>query len=168
MFSFGEIVVIIVVALVVLGPEKTHKLVRQVGLWAGRAKRYLRDLGDELERETGASETLKEFRDAQNSFRGHADSFRNNVVNFEREAKDTADEVTHSDAATPAEAEAEAESTDDTGDAAAPKKLASDKPPPDRLMSDTSNNAATRAADDSASPQVTHEDSPQDTSTRGQ
>lgn len=153
MFSFGEIVVIIIVALVVLGPEKTHKLVRQVGLLAGRAKRYLRDLGDELEQETGARETMREFRNARNSFRDHANSFRENVVNFEREAKGTADEATSTSS--------DGENADPDDTTSAPEPLSADE-------ALETLDAPAKLADTSTSADVTPKDSSQDSSARGQ
>ncbi|HEX7381199.1 MAG TPA: twin-arginine translocase TatA/TatE family subunit [Nevskiaceae bacterium] len=84
MLSFGQIVVIILVALVVLGPQKTHKLVREVGRWVGRSRAYLRNLTEELERESGTSEAFKELRELRNQ----AGELRKNVVNLEREMTD--------------------------------------------------------------------------------
>lgn len=84
MLSFGQIVVIILVALVVLGPQKTHKLVREVGRWVGRSRAYLRNLTEELERESGTAEAFKELRE----LRSQAGELRKNVVNLEREMTD--------------------------------------------------------------------------------
>ena len=39
--SFGEILIIAVVALIVIGPEKLPKVARTLGLLAGRMQRYV-------------------------------------------------------------------------------------------------------------------------------
>jgi sec-independent protein translocase protein TatB len=49
--GFWEIVLILAVALVVVGPERLPGLVRSVGLWLGKARRILSEVRDEVERE---------------------------------------------------------------------------------------------------------------------
>jgi sec-independent protein translocase protein TatB len=62
MFDVGalELLVIAVVALIVVGPERLPKLARTAGLWAGRARRALSSVKDEIDREMKAEE-LKEI-----------------------------------------------------------------------------------------------------------
>ena len=68
MFDLGfmEMVVIGVVALVVLGPERLPKAARFVGLWARRARNQWNSVRGELEREL-AAEDLKKSLDAGRS-----------------------------------------------------------------------------------------------------
>lgn len=89
MFSFGELVVIVLVALVVLGPKKTHTLVRTIGMWVGRARVYMRNLGDELERESETGDVIRELRNVQGMMRDQASQFRASAADFEREARET-------------------------------------------------------------------------------
>jgi sec-independent protein translocase protein TatB len=49
--GFSEILVIFVVALVVLGPEKLPRVVREVGRWVGRARAMARQFQEQLEEE---------------------------------------------------------------------------------------------------------------------
>lgn len=63
-FSFTEILVCLVIALVVLGPERLPVVARTVGRWAGQAKGYMRNLTAELDRETRASELRKQLDEA--------------------------------------------------------------------------------------------------------
>jgi sec-independent protein translocase protein TatB len=49
--DFSEIVVIFVIALVVLGPEKLPKLAQTVGKWIGRARSMARQFREQLEQE---------------------------------------------------------------------------------------------------------------------
>ncbi len=49
--GFSEILVIFVLALIVLGPEKLPRVVREVGRWVGRARAMARQFQDQLEEE---------------------------------------------------------------------------------------------------------------------
>ncbi|WP_373506880.1 Sec-independent protein translocase protein TatB [Thiocapsa sp.] len=62
--GFWELVVIGVVALVVIGPERLPKVARIAGLWLGRARRTLASVQDEIRRELKADE-LKEILEKQ-------------------------------------------------------------------------------------------------------
>ncbi len=50
-FSFAEILIIFVLALIVLGPEKLPTVVRRVGRWVGRARAMARQFQEQLEEE---------------------------------------------------------------------------------------------------------------------
>lgn len=62
MFDIGflELIVIGVVALVVVGPERLPRLARTAGLWLGRARRTLATVKAEIDSELKAEE-LKEI-----------------------------------------------------------------------------------------------------------
>ncbi len=62
--GFWEMVVIGIVALVVIGPERLPKVARIAGLWLGRARRTLASVQDEVRRELKADE-LKEIMEKQ-------------------------------------------------------------------------------------------------------
>jgi sec-independent protein translocase protein TatB len=62
--GFWEMVVVGIVALVVIGPERLPKVARIAGLWLGRARRTLVSVQDEIRRELKADE-LKEILDKQ-------------------------------------------------------------------------------------------------------
>jgi sec-independent protein translocase protein TatB len=49
--GFPEIVMIVIVALVVLGPKRMPHLVRQVGRWVGKARAMARQFREQLESE---------------------------------------------------------------------------------------------------------------------
>ena len=49
--AFSELVVIAVVALIVIGPEKLPKVARTLGFLAGRLQRYVTNVKAEIERE---------------------------------------------------------------------------------------------------------------------
>ncbi|MCO5786737.1 twin-arginine translocase subunit TatB [Pseudomonas sp. G11-1] len=58
MFDIGflEMLVVAIVALLVLGPERLPGAVRMAGLYLGRIKRSLADVRSQVERELGADE----------------------------------------------------------------------------------------------------------------
>lgn len=59
--GFTELVMIGLVALLVVGPERLPELVRTTGRWIGRAQRIAREMRNELERDVGTRE-LKQLR----------------------------------------------------------------------------------------------------------
>ncbi len=59
--GFPELLLISVVALVVIGPEKLPETVRTVALWIGRFKRSLSNIRMELENEIGADEIRQQL-----------------------------------------------------------------------------------------------------------
>lgn len=59
--GFGEILIVLVVAFVIVGPDDLPKVAR----WLGRSIRKLRLLIQDIKRETGWDEIEKEVRDVQ-------------------------------------------------------------------------------------------------------
>src|SRR6185312_1676300 len=57
--GFTEILVISVLALVVLGPEKLPRVAAQIGRWVGRARAMARQFREQLEDEVQLAETNK-------------------------------------------------------------------------------------------------------------
>ncbi|WP_455380026.1 Sec-independent protein translocase protein TatB [Acidihalobacter prosperus] len=54
--GFSELLLIMIVALVVVGPERLPALMRKVGYWVGRFRRYANTVKAEIERELNADE----------------------------------------------------------------------------------------------------------------
>ena len=74
--GFPELLMISVVALLVIGPEKLPETIRTVSLWIGRIQRSFTNIRREIENEIGADEIraqlhneniLKELEDAKNT-----------------------------------------------------------------------------------------------------
>jgi len=57
--GFSEVLVIFVLALVVLGPEKLPRVAAQVGRWIGRARGMARQFREQLEEEVNLEEARK-------------------------------------------------------------------------------------------------------------
>lgn len=68
-FSFGELMVVALVALVVLGPERLPKAARFVGLWVRRARAQWYSVKSEFERELAAEEMARSLRETEESVR---------------------------------------------------------------------------------------------------
>jgi sec-independent protein translocase protein TatB len=58
-FGFSEILLIFVLALIVLGPEKLPRVAAQVGRWIGRARGMARQFREQLEEEINLEEARK-------------------------------------------------------------------------------------------------------------
>lgn len=57
--GFWEIVVIAVLGLLILGPERLPVVARKVGYWVGRGRRYLTSVRSDIEREFRTDELEK-------------------------------------------------------------------------------------------------------------
>lgn len=57
--SFAELLVVAVVALLVIGPEKLPKVARTLGAFVGRAQRYVAQIKEEVNREARFEELQK-------------------------------------------------------------------------------------------------------------
>ena len=60
--GFSEIVLVFVIALIVLGPERLPGLARTAGLWIGKARRILAEVKSEIEREMQVEEVKQAIR----------------------------------------------------------------------------------------------------------
>jgi sec-independent protein translocase protein TatB len=73
--GFSEIVLIGVVALIVIGPERLPKAARTMGLLFGRLQRYVGDVKADINREM----ELDELRKLQKQVQGAAQEFKTSV-----------------------------------------------------------------------------------------
>lgn len=67
MFDIGflELMVVAVIGLLVIGPEKLPEAIRSCAIWIGRIKRVLRDARSEFEQQIGADEIRREIHNEQ-------------------------------------------------------------------------------------------------------
>ncbi len=66
-FSFGELVVLLIVGMVVLGPKELPAMLRKLGQWSGKLRRMASDIRaqsgiDEVLRADGIGENIAEIR----------------------------------------------------------------------------------------------------------
>jgi sec-independent protein translocase protein TatB len=74
--GFSELLVIAVVALIVIGPERLPKVARTLGHLFGRMQRYVNDVKADISREM----ELDELKKMQTSMEDAARSFQNSVT----------------------------------------------------------------------------------------
>ncbi len=99
--SFTELMVIGVVALIVIGPERLPKVARTVGHLLGRAQRYVNDVKSDIQREIELDE-LRKFKsemedaaqDVHTSLRDTESALKDPVQQFRAELDETAREAT--------------------------------------------------------------------------
>ena len=83
-FSFSELMVIMVVALIVIGPERLPKVARTMGHLWGRAQRYVNGVKADIERDMA----VEEYRQLQQKIQAEAGALEQSV----RQVKQTADQ----------------------------------------------------------------------------
>ena len=109
--GFSEMIVIAIVALVVIGPERLPRVARTAGLLLGRLQRYVSDVKSDINREI----QLDELKKLQSEIRDSARSVEQSLTSGVQEVRQTAQSVTES--LTPAAVPAQPASP---GDAQAP------------------------------------------------
>lgn len=85
-FSFSELLVILVVALVVIGPERLPKVARTMGLLWGRAQRYVNGVKADIERDMA----IAELREMKAKVQAEAESAQRAVQQLDRNLDDQA------------------------------------------------------------------------------
>ena len=81
--AFSELLLILVVALVVIGPQQLPRVARTAGLLLGKAKRQFDQLKMDIERDLN----LHEFQDMQNDMRQRAGDIESEVLQQVRAAE---------------------------------------------------------------------------------
>ncbi|MGV8943695.1 Sec-independent protein translocase protein TatB [Thermomonas sp.] len=92
-FSFGELMVVGLVALVVLGPERLPKAARFVGLWVRRARAQWYSVKSELERELVSEELRRSLADGKQVMRETEAELRSADAQFRTAVSNTVAEV---------------------------------------------------------------------------
>lgn len=137
--SFTELMVIGVIALVVIGPERLPKVARTIGHLLGRAQRYVNDVKSDIRREIELDE-LRKFKDEmdetarsmQTSLRETEDTLRDSTQALRAELDETARDASKAvnGAGAPAEPAPAADDTDTRSIAPPAAATPADKTPP--------------------------------------
>jgi len=77
--SFSELIVIAVVALIVIGPEKLPKVARTLGALAGRMQRYVAQVKEEVNREVRFQELQQLQQEIQETVTKTKESIQSSV-----------------------------------------------------------------------------------------
>lgn len=74
-FSLSELMVVMVVALIVIGPERLPKVARTLGHLYGRAQRYINGVKADIERDMA----VEEFRQLQQKVQAEASALEQSM-----------------------------------------------------------------------------------------
>ncbi|MBM3341805.1 MAG: twin-arginine translocase subunit TatB [Betaproteobacteria bacterium] len=89
--GFSQIIVIAVIALIVLGPEKLPRVARMAGHMLGRMQRYVNDVKADINRETELDELKKLQKEMQNTAQSIEQTVRGEINAVENEFKQVGD-----------------------------------------------------------------------------
>ena len=79
--GFPELMLVAIVGLLVIGPERLPEALRTLGLWLGRMRRSFTTVKTEVEREIGMDEVRRQL---------HNEAVMDEMKRIERQVKDTA------------------------------------------------------------------------------
>ena len=135
--GFWELVVIGVIGIVVIGPERLPEVVRSALIFIRKIRRGFSDVRADIERELDLDDMRKILHEAD--MREHIKKLNDGVMNLDKEARDLGtsikEDLEHAyDGYTPEDGEAEADTgveplRSETDAAPADKKPTLDKPP---------------------------------------
>jgi sec-independent protein translocase protein TatB len=111
--GFSELLVIAVVALLVLGPERLPKAARFAGLWVRRARAQWHSVKAELERDLAAEDLRRSLQDTGAAMREAQAALRNAGGDAQRELDTVRGQLMQGTSPPPA-ATPDATTTDDT------------------------------------------------------
>lgn len=113
-FGFWEIMVVMVVALLVVGPERLPGLASKVGGWVGKAKRFASSVKSDIRREFHAEE-MRQMLDKQ---QGEIHELKGMLNDAQSDLRSELDDTTHLVKAI----ENQIEEVDDSDAVSAPEK----------------------------------------------
>ncbi|MGI9328067.1 MAG: Sec-independent protein translocase protein TatB [Pseudomonadales bacterium] len=83
--GFPELMIVAVVMLLVLGPERLPETLRMLGLWLGRLRRSFNSVKTEIEKEIGMDEIKRQL---------HNEAIMDEMKRLESEVRDSVEEPT--------------------------------------------------------------------------
>jgi sec-independent protein translocase protein TatB len=113
--AFSEMLIIAVIALLVIGPEKLPKVAKTVGHLLGKAQRYVSDVKSEINREMEIDELRKlqaEMQTAARKVEGDVQStIRDTESDLNKSVKSIEDDIAELESSKPASAPASSATT---------------------------------------------------------
>jgi len=107
--GFAELLVIGVVALLVIGPERLPQTVRTASLWLNRIRRGFNDIKQEIQQELHNDEVMRELRDTGNQLKNDAEAIGKDLKTTSESLKNPLESGTTADKSDSAPAEKPAE-----------------------------------------------------------
>ncbi|GAB2665613.1 Sec-independent protein translocase protein TatB [Arenimonas aestuarii] len=132
--GFSELLVIAVVALVVLGPERLPRAARFTGLWVRKARAQWYSVKSEFEREMAAEDLKRSIGDPARDLRGDVEDIRRQLDETSAQAGSALREAETSARGQPAPEPGLAAPADDAADAADDAGDAQDAPSQPSLL----------------------------------
>jgi sec-independent protein translocase protein TatB len=86
--GFPELILVAVVGLLVIGPERLPEALRTLGLWLGRMRRSFTSVKNEIEKEIGMDEVRRQL---------HNEAVMDEMKRIENEVRETVNEATIDD-----------------------------------------------------------------------
>jgi sec-independent protein translocase protein TatB len=129
--SFTEILVIAIIALVVLGPERLPQVARTLGHLLGRAQRYVNDVKNDIQHEMELEELNKLKTSVQETARSIENTVRTEMNQFEDLTAGTKSAPAPAPAPLPEIAPETAVSSHSPASSTKPAKPVQSKPNPD-------------------------------------
>jgi len=96
--SFTELMLIGVVALVVIGPERLPKVARTIGHLLGRAQRYVTDVKSDIQREIDLDEVNKLKKQMDDAAKSLKDSMNETSASLQQPLAEARDSLTEASA----------------------------------------------------------------------
>lgn len=127
--GFSELLIIAVIALLVLGPERLPKAARFAGLWVRKARAQWYSVKSELELELAQEEMKKHLQDAENSIKAPMQELQSELQQAEIQANETLAGLARESVAEPPPMH-EAPTIEARADAASPEPPAPDESAP--------------------------------------
>lgn len=93
--GFSELIVVALVALIVIGPERLPRVARTIGALLGRAQRYVNDVKADIQREVD----LDGLKDVRDTFQDAAKSMEQSVQQVEKDLQAEGESLNRSVAA---------------------------------------------------------------------
>lgn len=139
--SFSELLLIGIVALVVIGPERLPKVARTIGHLLGRAQRYVNDVKSDIQREISAADVsnLKDdLESAANALKSSLDDAGSSLKAPLEEARQSVEEMASSLTDAVNKIEDNVTSLSNPPDTAASASIAQTGPTPESTTDDNS------------------------------
>ncbi len=84
-FGFSEMVVIAVIGLIVLGPERLPRVAKQAGQWLGKLQRYVSDVKSDINRQMELDDLRKLQSEVKDAASNLESTFRSSVSEAQSE-----------------------------------------------------------------------------------
>jgi len=88
-FGFSEMIIVAIVGLIVLGPERLPKVAKQAGQWLGKLQRYVADVKSDINRQM----ELDELRKLQGEVSGAARELQDTLQSTVSETRSQFDSI---------------------------------------------------------------------------